>query len=66
MTTRVDPPETPDPFIDEARALKRDASERFGNDPARIAEHLRAIERARPDNVVEPPRDRATPPGKVA
>ncbi len=35
----------PDPLIDEIRQIRRDLSERFGNDVRRLAEHLREIQR---------------------
>jgi hypothetical protein len=35
----------PDPLIDEIRQIRREISERFGNDVRRLAEHLREVQR---------------------
>lgn len=58
-------PSTGDPLIDEVRALKLAASERFGHDLARIAEELRRIEEANKSKVVQPPPSTQAP-GRVA
>lgn len=46
----------PDPFIEEVHDLRGAASERFGHDLHRIAEHLRQVERANPLPAVQPPK----------
>jgi hypothetical protein len=38
------PSDPPDPLIDEVRAIRQRVSERFGNDPRRLAEHLREVQ----------------------
>jgi hypothetical protein len=50
-----------DPGIEEVRALRRELSERFGHDLARLGQHLRAIEQKHADRVVQPP-DRSSRP----
>jgi hypothetical protein len=49
--------ELPDPLIDEIRQIRREISDRFGNDVRRVAEHLREIQRRSKG----PIRRRATP-----
>ncbi len=34
-----------DPLIDEVRAIRREISERYGNDVDRLCDHLRELER---------------------
>lgn len=41
---REQPATAPDPLIDEVRAVRRALSERFGNDPVRLCEHLKSLE----------------------
>ena len=36
--------ETPDPLVDEVRSIRREISERFGNDVDRLCEHLESLE----------------------
>lgn len=47
-------PPAPDPMLDELRAIKTSISERFGNDPRRLAESLRELEARHADRVVRP------------
>lgn len=37
------PPTAADPLIDDVRAVRRDLSERYGNDPERLAASLRQV-----------------------
>ena len=48
-------PSTPDPLIDEVRAIRRRLSERFDNDVKRLAEELRKQETLHKDRLVNPP-----------
>lgn len=36
--------ETPDPLVDEVRSIRKEISERFGNDVDMLCEHLESIE----------------------
>lgn len=48
----------PDPLIDEIHAIRRELSERFGNDVYRLGRYLQEQERRHPERLVhEPPRD---------
>ena len=48
-----------DPLIEEVRAIRKELSDRFGNDPARLCAHLREIESQHAERVVRPPGDQA-------
>jgi len=56
MTTMSATPNrpSPDPLIDEVRAIRRKISDRFGNDVTRLIDHLRCIEKQHPGRVVKP------------
>lgn len=41
-----------DPLIDEVRAIRRDISERYGNDVDRLCDHLQELEREHGEWVV--------------
>ncbi len=43
----------PDPLIDEVRAIRRAISEEFGHDVGRLCKHLRHLEEAHRDRVVQ-------------
>lgn len=60
------PSPAPDPFLEEVRQLKQAASERFGNDIQKLAEHLREIERTAGNRVVPPPRNDGQAPKQIA
>ncbi len=47
--------ESPDPLIDEVRAIRRRLSERFGNDVDRLADHLKTIEKQHKGRVIKAP-----------
>lgn len=58
----MDENQTParDPFIEEVRALKAEASARFGHDLAKIGAHLREIERSMAKPPLPPPSSAST------
>ena len=37
--------EIPDPLVDEVRSIRKELSERFGNDVDRLCEHLESVEK---------------------
>lgn len=47
--------ETPDPLLDEVRSIRKEISERFGNDVDRLCEHLESIEMTVGDRLVRRP-----------
>lgn len=65
-TEQTFPPPAPtgDPFIDEIRRLKWEASARFGHDPERMFAHLKELERKHPGGVIH--RLPVPKPGQVA
>lgn len=47
---------TPDPIIDEVRAIRREISARFDHDPARLVEHYMKLQQVyRERLIVSPP-----------
>lgn len=43
---------TPDPAIDEVREVRRQISERFGHDPARLVEHYMKLQEQHRDRLL--------------
>lgn len=50
-----------DPLIQEVRDMRRELSNRFGNDVTKLCDYLREIESQYPGRVVAPPRRRWLP-----
>ena len=48
-----------DPLIEEIRTIRKELSDRFDNDPARLCEYLRQVEAEYSDRLAHPPRDEA-------
>ena len=46
---------TPDPLIDEVRAIRKKISDRFGNDVERLMDHLAEVERSHDGPVISDP-----------
>jgi hypothetical protein len=46
---------TPDPLIDEIRAIRKKLSDRFDNDVDRLMDHLQEVERSHPGPILSDP-----------
>jgi len=57
MSSNQQAPGRPDPLVDEVRTMRRTISEELGQDVGRLCEHLRHLEAAHRDRVVQ--RDRS-------
>jgi hypothetical protein len=62
------PPDTPDPLIDEVRAIRLSISEQYGHDLDRLVEHLREVETRYKDRMVRPASNQSNmqPPSRAA
>jgi hypothetical protein len=49
-----EPMNTPDPAIDEVREVRRQISERFGHDPARLVEHYMMLQEQHRERLLPP------------
>ncbi|HYO08163.1 MAG TPA: hypothetical protein VER17_04265 [Tepidisphaeraceae bacterium] len=56
MSDETQPASVPaDPLVDEVRSLRRERSDRFGNDVTRLGRHLQAQEHPGTRDVRQPP-----------
>ena len=46
---------SPDPLIDEIRAIRAEIAEQFGNDVDRLCDHLQEREREHPERILQTP-----------
>ena len=46
--------DTPDPLIDEIRAIRKELSDRFDNDPIKLGQYLMELQKQYADRLVQP------------
>jgi hypothetical protein len=56
---------SPDPVVDEVRQVRREISQRFGHDPARLVEYYMKLQEQYRERLIHSPEDEKHP-GKSA